>query len=86
MKFQLPQNLQAEVKRYDPNVRAAEQLREDLERQLREPRKTARAPRVYRRGNPAGMIPLDCLSVDEDQAREYLQEKIKEWKPPQDSL
>ena len=73
MKFSLPADVQAQVKRYDPQVRALAELEEALNKPASKQRKT----RTYRRGNPANLIPLDVIDADETVALQMYQEMIK---------
>ena len=73
MKFSLPTDVQAQVRRYDPQVRALAELEEALNKPAPKPRKT----REYRRGNPANLIPLDVIDDDETVALQMYQEMIK---------
>ena len=73
MKFSLPTDVQAQVRRYDPQVRALAELEEALNKPAPKQRKT----REYRRGNPANLIPLDVIDDDETVALQMYQEMIK---------
>ena len=78
MKFNLPINVQEEVKQYDPEVRAMVELQKELEaaknRSTAKPRKT----REYRRGNPAQLVPHDLFSDDPEEGLHAYQDLIKQ--------
>ena len=78
MKFNLPTNVQEEVKQYDPEVRAMVELQKELEAAEKKAKAKPRKTREYRRGNPAQLVPLDLFSKDEEEALHQYQNLIKE--------
>ena len=78
MKFQLPHDVKEEVRRYDPAYRRMIELQEEQAKAEATASRKPRKPRVYKRGNPAGMIPLEMFSDDPDEGLVLYQEMVKE--------
>jgi hypothetical protein len=77
MKFNLPINVQSEVKQYDPEVRAMVELQKELEAAKKGPSKP-RKPREYRRGNPAQLVPHELFHDDPMEALHLYQQAVKD--------
>lgn len=77
MKFNLPINVQSEVKQYDPEVRAMVELQKELEAAKKAPSKP-RKPREYRRGNPAQLVPHELFHDDPMEGLHLYQQAVKD--------